>query len=310
VETLLAHVLLIFMAASDEGTSTSAALLRALAEALGPGAEISVQGSPAPPTDEALVERVHDRKATAAVRLVWDDAARTRVAMHVYLARSDEIHDQSLTFQRSDPAEERGRALGFVIASYLLPPPAARPAPVVAAVRAPAPEPARWALEGFGTAALSIQGEGGGLGGGFGVRFWAGERWGVRAGLHLRTGSVVQAQASSLWAGAALGLFRVLAGGDGPRGVSLVGRAEGLLVYDALTHLSADDPQPVRLGRFLPAAAAVLELEWRLAPAAALHVGAGVEEALGKTDVFVHDIRVALIGRSRIVAEAGFRTRF
>jgi hypothetical protein len=306
---LIAHVLLIFMAASDEGTSTSAALLRALAEALGPGAQISVQGSPAPPTDEALVERVRDRKATAAVRLVWDDATGTRVAVHLYLARGDEIHDQRLTFQPSDPAEERGRALGFVIASYLLPP-AARPVPAVAAVRAPPPEPARWALEGFGTAALSLQGEGGGLGGGFGVRFWAGERWGVRAGLHLRTGSVVQAQASSLGAGAALGLFRVLAGGGGPRGVSLLGRAEGLLVYDALTHLSADDPQPVRRGRFLPAAAAVLELEWRLAPAAALHVAGGVEEALGKTEVLVHDIKVALIGRSRIVAEAGFRTRF
>jgi hypothetical protein len=307
---LIAHVLMIFMAASEAATPTTASLLRALTDALGPGARISVHGSDAPPTDEAMIESVQRDNATAAVRLVWDDARGTRVALHVYMARSDEIHDQRLTFQPSDPAEERGRALGFVIASYLLPP-AARPAPVVAAaVRPPPPEPARWALEGFGTAALSVQGDGGGLGGGFGVRFWAGERWGLRAGLHLRTGSVVPAQASSLRAGAALGLFRVLAGGDGPRGVSLVGRAEGLLAYDALTHLSADDPKPVRLGRFLPAAAALLELEWRLAPAAALHLAGGVEQALGKTDVYVHDVRVGLIGRSRIVAEAGFRTRF
>jgi hypothetical protein len=302
----MAHVLLILLAARDAGTPTSDALVAALAEALGPASRVTVQGYPAPPSDETLAERARAGRATAVVRLVWDDPTQTRAALHVYLAKGDENHDQHVSFQPSDPAEERGRALGFVIASYLIPP-LARP-PVVAA--RPAIEPPRWALEGFGTAARSLQGEGSGLGGGFGIRFWAGERWGLRLGVHVRTGSVIAASASSLAAGASAGLFRVLAASEGRHGLSLLARAEGLLLYDALTHLSPDDPAPVRKGRFLPAAAALLEVEWRLAAAAALHVGGGFEQAFGATDVFVHRQPVAVVGRSRVVAEAGFRTRF
>jgi hypothetical protein len=303
------HVLLIFIATSDAGTPTSEALLRALNEALGSGSRVTLQGSPSPPTDQAMAERARSGHATAAVRLVWDDPDRTRVAMRVYLAKGDEGHDQRLRFQPTDPAEERGRALGFVIASYLLPP-LARPAPPAIVARPPPSEPARWALEGFGSAAVAMDGEGSGVGGGFGLRYRVGERWGVRAGMHLRTGSVPQAQASSFSGAASAGLFRVLASDAGPHGLALVTRVEALLVYDSLTHFSQDDVVPVRQGRFLPAASALVELEWRLATVAALHLAAGVEQAFGKTRVYVQDVQTTDLGRLRGVAEAGFRTRF
>src|SRR5256885_10027310 len=151
------------MAATEAGSPTSQALLRALGEALGPTAQVSLQGVPSPPSDDVLVQRVKTDQATAAVRLVWDNPSR--VELHVYVAKGGESYDQRLAFQASDPAEERGRALGFVIASYLLPP-VPRPAPVVVAVHPPA-EP-HWALEGFGIGALALDRYGGGGGGAFG----------------------------------------------------------------------------------------------------------------------------------------------
>jgi hypothetical protein len=305
---VIAHVLLIFMAATEAGSATSQALLRALGEALGPAAHVTLQGVPSPPSDDALVQRVKSDQATAAVRLVWDNPSR--VVLHVYVAKGEESYDQRLAFQASDPAEERGRALGFVIASYLLPP-VPRAAAVVAAVRPPQ-EP-RWALEGFGVGAVALEGYGGGVGGAFGVRWSPSERWGLRAGFSLRSGYVLPAQAASLNAAGSLGLFRVIAAGQGPHRFALAIRADALLFYDTLTHLSSNHPvalPAMRRAKMLPGVAAVAELEWRLATAAALHLGLGFEEAFGVTPLWVEGKQEGEIGRSRAVAEVGFRTRF
>jgi hypothetical protein len=307
---LAPHVLLIFVAASDAGTPTSEALMRALTDALGPTSRVTLHSYPSPPSDDAVVDRARDAQATAAVRLVWDDPARTRAWIHIYVAKGEESHDQHLRFQSSDPAAERGRALGFVIASYLLPAPARPAAPVALVARPPPPEP-RWALEGFGVGTVPLDGrqERNMLGAAFGVRFWAGERWGLRTSLGVRAGSMPAAEATALGVSASLGLFRVLAE-TRTRRLGLVGRLEGQLAYETLTHLSEDTPEGERHDHVLAGAAAALELEWRMAPAAALHLAAGAEERFGRIDVLVHRMPVGVLGRSRVVAEAGFRTRF
>jgi hypothetical protein len=304
---VITHILLIFIAASDSDSPTSEALLRALTDALGPTSRVTLRGVRSPPDDETIVEEVRSAEATAAVRLVWDDPGR--VALHVYLAKGDETFDQNLSFQPSDPAEERGRALGFVIASHLLPPVRRAPVATVGTAR-PAAE-ARWALEGFGIAAVAPIGAGGGFGGAFGVRWRAGERWGVRAGALVRSGSVPSAQATSVGVGASLGCNLVLL--TAANGLSLGGRAEAMLLYDKLTHLSTNHPSPVGAmshSGVLPGAAAFAELEWRLAAATAIHFGLGVEVAFGTTDIIVEGIKEASIGALRGVAELGLRTRF
>jgi hypothetical protein len=83
-----------------------------------------------------------------------------------------------------------------------------------------------------------------------------------------------------------------------------------MLMYEALTHFSADDPEPVHRGRFLPGGAALLEAQWRLSTSAALHLAGGLEGAFGVTRVVVRGEQVAELAAIRAVLEAGFRARF
>ena len=87
-------------------------------------------------------------------------------------------------------------------------------------------------------------------------------------------------------------------------------RADALLAYQSLSHLSADDPAPVRGARLLPGALALVETQWALSPTLALVVALGAEVVFGTTDVFVHQVKVAEIAPLRAVAEAGLVARF
>ena len=60
----------------------------------------------------------------------------------------------------------------------------------------------------------------------------------------------------------------------------------------------------------MPALATSLELSWRLTRTAALCLNAGVETALGPTEILVRRAKVAELSPWRAVAEAGFRTHF
>jgi len=106
------------------------------------------------------------------------------------------------------------------------------------------------------------------------------------------------------------GGFRRLVASSGPRPWEFVGRAELMLMYESLTHFSADDPVPVRKGGILPGGAALLEAEWRISTSAALHLAVGLEAAFGVTRVLVRGREVAHLAPIRGVLEAGLRARF
>ena len=138
--------------------------------------------------------------------------------------------------------------------------------------------PGPWALEAMLAAGAAFGGSASGLGGGLAARRLLGDRWGARLGLHARTGSLPAAQASSLAAGLAGGVFASL------RPVSPVlpawnvgARLDFILGYEMLTHFSDDDPDPVRRGRFLPVTAAWVEGDWRIAPTAMLFLAVAGE---------------------------------
>jgi hypothetical protein len=82
------------------------------------------------------------------------------------------------------------------------------------------------------------------------------------------------------------------------------------LLYESISHLSSDDPEPVRRGRLVPGASVVAELYWSLSPAVSLLLAAGPEVAFGTTHVFVHQSEVAELGPLRLVIQAGVLASF
>jgi hypothetical protein len=305
-------LLIIFLSSADRDGTVGEALSRAVQDALGPQVEIALRADPGLTDDAALERERRLAGARAAARVAWLDDLHLQA--EVAFCGQPPVQRQTIRFAASDPLAERGRALGVVIAYRLVtaPPDATpaetAPAPVARAPAADLPEPRRWSLEAFAAVAVPVGGDGAGFGGGLGLRWRGEERWGARVGARLRGAEIGAAQASySGWAFAA-GVTRRI--GPPPAGwvPGLSLRAEGLLLYEALTHYSSDDPAPVRRGRLLPAVSALLEATFRLTGNAALYLNAGAEVATGPTEILVRRSKVAELAPWRAVAEAGFRT--
>ena len=330
---VMTPVLLLFVASAEADGEATTALVAAASRELGAGLEIRIERYEAvPPGDRELIARSREEGAIGSARVVWNDSTRTRAAIDVHLLAGEVAYHRVLVFEPHDALVERGRAVGLVLATVLLagrdprgealpaqpPPPPAPTAGGEAAVSTSEEPttptnvgPPRWALEAFGEGGLALGGAGSGLGGGLAGRFHGAGKWGARLGARFRAGSVSVAQASSLAAAISLGGFRSLATLAGPqRTWDLGARAEIMLLYEALTHFSSDDPAPVHRGRVLPGAAALLEARWNLAPSAALHLAGGVETALGVTSVVVRGIEVTELAPVRLILEAGFLARF
>jgi hypothetical protein len=318
---LAAPALLLFVASAEADSAAIAAVVEAAAQALGAGARIAVHAyEDVPPDDAGLAAAARAHHFGAAARLIWSDPGRTRAALDVYIVRVDATVHREFAFEPHDELSERARAVGLVLGSVVLadgtpaPPPAARTASADSDTEGPATfptaAPGRWSLEAFADGGVAFGAAGGGLGGGVGARLHSQTFWGARLGIRARRGSVAVAQASSLAAAISAGAFRSLLTSSQARAWKVAARADLMLMYEALTHFSSDDPEPVHRGRFLPGAAALLEGEWRISPSAALHLAAGVEGAFGITRVLVRGVEVAELAPVRGVLEAGLRARF
>ncbi|HEX2659704.1 MAG TPA: hypothetical protein VHU40_15575, partial [Polyangia bacterium] len=80
--------------------------------------------------------------------------------------------------------------------------------------------------------------------------------------------------------------------------------------YEGLSHLSPDDVARVRKGRLLPGAALVVEGRYWLGPDAAIVLGAGPEVIFGRTDVIVHQMKMAELVPLRAAMHVGLRISF
>jgi hypothetical protein len=312
---VIASAVLLFVAAADQSSAATEALVRSLSEALGPQVEVMLRGFQHPPTDVEVHRAARAEGALAAARLTWDDPDRLAATLHVQVIEDDRARSQRVVFLSSDPVSERGRALGLVISAHLLGPlPRARPqeikeAAVEALSPALAPDPG-WSVEAFGGGGIAFGGSGAGTGGGLALRRPLGPRWGLRLGARVRTGWIEQAQAELLGAALSFGVFRVLDGDLMPGQASLVVRLDALLLHEALTRQSAGDASSVRRSRRIPGAAAMLEMALPMGEIAAFYLGAGVDAALGTTEVLVKGTRVATMPPLRGVGEAGIRAYF
>jgi hypothetical protein len=254
-----------------------------------------------------------------------------RATLHLTSAEDPRWSDREIRFDPRDAPRERGRTIGFALAAIVPEQEAARssgasapPPPVAATVQpqtsAPpqraeqpealrAPGTARAALDVVGLLAAAVGGEGGGGGGAIAARLGIAGAFRVRFVVAARAGEVASAQAGSraYFAGGGLAWQPWL---DRERTVGLGARVDALVFGEQLSHLSADDPQPDRRLRILPAFDLAMEGTWRFAREAAFIAAVGAEAVAGETDVYVRFHQVATVVPFRAIGELGLRVDF
>jgi hypothetical protein len=307
-------VITLLVAAGEGDAADTRAMLQALSEALGPEVHAAAREGAAPLDDEAMLAVERATTSDVAAVVTWSGKSKLEARLRIHVRAADRWLERGLAFAPSDDLRERGRTLGFTLASMLptRTPPAIgprAPPPVAIVVPPPAPPP-RLAVDLMVMGSLGLGGNADGLGGAFALRRSLTPRVAVRAELLGRTGVVQAAEATSLSLHLAAGVAFSPLGDPATRRASLALRADLGLFYESLGHLSPDDIDRVRRARVIPGADLVVEGSVRLLGSAALVLGVGTEVAFGRTDVNVHEEKVAVLPPLRLVTSLGLRHYF
>jgi len=326
--------------ACPAGTCANDPLVTAFQQAarrvLGSEADLEFESAISDPPDEESAAKATN--ADGVVELTVS-SADNKARVHCYVAKEQRWIDREISFGDSHGSPqselvERGRLLGFAVASMFsaeAPPREPAPAPASAPTPAPAPnppkpeptapridsgppaaasrmEPSRSSIEFAGIVSSGLHGTAGGLGASGALRFaWTGPLW-ARLFVAARSGNVPLAQASTrtaqLGAGLAVALLPVT------QRFELGARFDAFANYFDASHLSEDDLIPDRRSRWLPGADLLAEGGVRVSGSAGLLAAVGIEAVAGKTEIFTHGSRVAVVPPFRAVAELGFRARF
>lgn len=321
----LAATLLVLSIAQRADDPAVVAFERAAAGVLGDQGHVEMVTVAEDPPDAESELRARD--VDGLVELSWSVDGRT-ARLHCYVASERRWIDREISFgpgpaESVRAAEERGRLLGFAAASTFAEPAptgtVARPPPSPAAEAAPvAPRPSAGSerappnlrvLEFAGAASSGFGGTAGGVGA------TAAFRWRLSPGLWARvaflgrTGTIPLAQATtrSLQVGAGIALPLV----DSPNGRwGLGARLDAWASQFEASHLSEDDAAPDRRSRWLPGCDLMLEGGLRFTESTGVFAALGAELMFGKTEVYTHGSRVAVVPPLRGVAEIGFRAGF
>jgi hypothetical protein len=285
------------------------------------------------PPDEETIGRA---TAVDGVVELSFSATDNRARVHCYVAKEQRWVDREISFGESHaPPQvelvERGRLLGFAVASLFSgeaqseptsPSPAPEPSPPKpiettslpsesAGTRTTVPQgqgQTRRSIEFAGIASSGLHGTAAGLGASAALRFvWTGPLW-TRVFVAGRTGNIPEAQSSTRTAQMGAGLALALL--PETHRFELGVRFDVFASYFDASHLSEDDIAPDRRSRWLPGGDLVIEGGVRVAGGAGLLLAGGLEGLLGKTEIYTHGNRVAVVPPFRAVAELGFRTRF
>lgn len=322
----------VILATGEPGDGSTRAIEQSLHTALGSDAVVTVKTTPpADASDAALASAAAADHTTLLGVVSWAERQR-RVTLHFVTPPGDRWTDREIRFDAADAPTERGRTVGFALASMVSDealaanpapapaPPRAQPPPSLASPVAPGSDsdqlagsaPPRLTRLAFDASAVGVSGIGGyagGVGGVLGFRVNLAGPLAVRVALGARVGEVSPAQATSRVYGGALGLaWQPFL--DDERRWSAGARLGALLLRHELVHFSDDDPSPAHLARFMPGLDAAVEGAFRLADYASLIAAGGTEIALGETDVYLHGSRVASIAPVRLFLETGLRVAF
>jgi len=339
---VLATTLIILVIGQQPSDPSTLAFERALHGVLGASAKIEVHALPEDPPDDASAAQAAG--SDGLVELVWaSDGRKARV--HCYVVREGRWVDREISFGAATAspereAAERGRLLGFAVGTMFaeeaaLEAPSTsddpKPAPPVPSTRSKAHEaheahevPTRDVapaarersaradsgrrLEFAGIASVGVRGEASGLGASAGLRLaWLGPIW-ARLFVAGRGGNVELAETTT---GTALfGAGLALAALPPAERFQLGLRIDAFGSYFGASHLSDDDVTPAHRSRWLPGGDLVAEAGVHLVGKTGLFLGGGVEAVAGRTDIYTHGNKVAVVPPFRAVGEFGFRTPF
>ena len=304
-------IVIIWVVGAELASPGISELGKATQQVLGPSTEVRFsQGEgeewPRPRASNAAV---------GMVRLEWD--ANTAEPAHLwwYLPRFGRWVNRDVVFEASDPERERGRTIGFVLASVLLEQDARQP------VSAPPRDTAKAA---FATSALhelpvqfalsaAVEGAGPSTGTGFGAyvgvqRALVNRTWWLGGSARVRFGSIAEAQASTL----------LLSTGPEftwlpwwPTRSSFIGMRGSIGVsYLSVSHLSDDDIVADEQARWLPGAELALHGGVELARSVAIFSDLGVTVVGGETALEVRHRVAAVWPWASGLLRVGIRSQF
>jgi hypothetical protein len=318
--------LVVIVASGQAQDATTLALADAAHTAA--GAKVIVEEGAPIPDAEALAITARDHAEVVAV-VSWD-GDHSGVTVHLHRAGDARWLDRAVGFQSSDAPSERGRTIGFAIASMLPDPTADEPAhppekppppvvigptPPLTTVREhPHPEaPPIWhgAIDLSGVATMAVGGYGGGWGVRLGGQWFFLPRLSLRAAIGISARPLIpEAQASVQTLTGALGLGFALIEPASRRPVGLGGRVSIMAQHQTVSHLSVDDVNANTESRWLPAAEVLLEGAVYFITNVAVVLSGGTEIAMGETRIYVAHRPVATLAPWRFAGEIGFRARF
>jgi hypothetical protein len=309
-----AAVLAIVVAAGEAHSAASTAMQAAAIEVVGEPEGVRVVEAAAVSDAEAVrVERALGVRAVVA--LAWGDADRLQARLRLHAARTDRWIDRDFVFAAADTPAERGRALGFAMATML---PEGDPSLPLAINKeapreeAPAAPPGRNALEALFLAGGGLGGPAGGLGGRLAFERFVAARLSLDGAVASRVGLVSTIDARLVTSSLALGGALWALAPTAARRLGLAVRLEALLVDEAVAH-TAPSGATTWKSQLLPGAALGAAATFRLGGPVELCVAGGLEAAFGTVDVTVvapSGSGSARLPAARAVGEAGLRVRF
>ena len=311
-------VLAIIVAAGEGHSPATSAMVAASSEAVGSWASVQVHEAAPPSDDEASrIETTTSPRAVAEV--LWLDAHHERARLRLHVARTNRWVDRTIEFTATDRLSERGRTLGFAIASML---PEADPAlqvtsPPSGEPPAPAslspPEP--FLRRSIGLAAMASDGIAGpatGVGGAAELSFAVRESSAVRLSRGLWRGSISEVSATDVTAHVGAGGSWMPFAPTSTRPWGLGVGADALVVYQAISHVRATGGMESK-AEVLPGADVTIDGRCRLSRNLELSLMAGPQIVFGTVDVTVVSstaTRQVTLPALRGLAQIGFHLRF
>lgn len=320
-------LLLVFVLTQAASQPETRAFTAAALEVLGEGAQVRMLTVPADVADSSVEAQAARARADGAIELSWSGDG-TQAFVHCYVTGEKRWVDRSISFGKDEDDLERGRLLGYAVASMFLGAASERvaetaPVEKIAPIEKTAPrEPiaddqapdassssaAGWrAFDLAGVVSHGLGGEADAVGVTAAFRFMAlGPVW-ARIGVAGRAGEIPTAQANMKTLQASVGATWSFF--DRGRFTSTL-RGDLIGSWLEVGHLSADDPEVVREQRWLFGTDAVLSGGFRLSANASLFAGGGLEVMFGRTDIYTHGFRMATIPPLRLIAELGLESAF
>ncbi len=310
-----ALVLVLLVQSTDATDPSTSAAIDAAHRTLGADAVVRLSGYVDVPSDEVMQKQ--SEGADAVVAVSWSDGHR-HVRLRMLRVADGSWVDRDIGFDARDASRERGRTIGFALAS-MLPESASDPAGATTAfvtppvdtvpVIAPPPLPRsfRGAVSATGLFAAGFGGYGGGGGGGLALEWYVNPWLGLRVSASGRSGQVGPiAATATMVAGGVGGRARLWRRGP----VELGGRVDMVLLWEQVSHLDADDAAARQQSHLLPATNVALDFAWYFNESTGLLIGAGTEIAYGQTDLYLRMQKAATLVPVRGFGELGFRVRF